>query len=159
MTSMADEGCMKRPCCGGQSKYLSPRTEPSFFPSGSSSSSPSHSPSLKETAPAKRTNPSLPSEMRTLWPNLNCDDMVVVRELGRTYENDSHVVRVEAAVDCVYSFTNRGSGVVVVVVVLELRVALSVQACSRINPCHVTCWRLLILHFELTSSPSFDQTH
>ena len=39
-TAMLGEGWINRPWFGGQSKYLSPLTEPSFLPSGSSSSSP-----------------------------------------------------------------------------------------------------------------------
>jgi hypothetical protein len=35
----------KSPCWGGQSKYRSPRTEPSFFPVGSCKSMPSQAPS------------------------------------------------------------------------------------------------------------------
>jgi hypothetical protein len=37
-------GLMKSPCPAGQSKYLSPCTEPSFLPVASSSSTPIHSP-------------------------------------------------------------------------------------------------------------------
>jgi hypothetical protein len=75
-TAIEDDGCMNKPCCGGQSKYLSPLTEPSFLPSGSSSSKPIHCPSLKETSPMKRTMPTLPSAIWTFCPTLK--DMVTV---------------------------------------------------------------------------------
>ncbi len=44
-------GRTRRPCDGLQEKYRFPRTEPSFFPRGERSSTPSHTPSAKSTGP------------------------------------------------------------------------------------------------------------
>jgi hypothetical protein len=70
-TTIAGDGWMNKPWFGGHSKYLSPRTDPSFLPSGSSSSRPIHCPSLKETSPMKRTVPTRPSPIWTFCPTLN----------------------------------------------------------------------------------------
>lgn len=59
-----------KPCPGGHSKYLSPRTAPSFFPSGVESSIPSHIPSATCIGPTYLTRPCLPSEVSTVWPIL-----------------------------------------------------------------------------------------
>uniref|UniRef100_A0A1Y1K353 Uncharacterized protein n=1 Tax=Photinus pyralis TaxID=7054 RepID=A0A1Y1K353_PHOPY len=40
-----------KPYCGRHSKYLTPSTDPSFFPRGSSNSIPHHSPSANSVAP------------------------------------------------------------------------------------------------------------
>ena len=49
----------KTPCRGGQVKYCSPPTVPSFFPCGVSSSTPAHSPGANLVSPMKRTVPGL----------------------------------------------------------------------------------------------------
>lgn len=49
----------KSPKFGRQSKYLLPATEPSFFPLGSSSSTPTHSPGAKSVGPMYLTMPIL----------------------------------------------------------------------------------------------------
>jgi hypothetical protein len=49
----------KSPKCGRHSKYLFPSTEPSFFPLGSSSSTPTHSPGAKSVRPMYLTVPIL----------------------------------------------------------------------------------------------------
>jgi hypothetical protein len=58
----------KSPCCGAHSKYRTPCTAPSFFPSASSSSMPTHSPAANCVAPTKRTVPRLFSLVTTLCP-------------------------------------------------------------------------------------------
>jgi hypothetical protein len=82
-TRIEDDGWINRPCSGGQSKYLSPLTEPSFFPSPSSSSKPIHSPSLNETPPMKRMIPTLPSAIWTFCPTLK--DIVIAVPGGISY--------------------------------------------------------------------------
>lgn len=66
------EGCINSPWLGGQSKYRSPRTDPSFLPSASSNARPIHEPSLKETPPMNLIVPTRPSPIRTFCPTLNC---------------------------------------------------------------------------------------
>ncbi len=52
-----DSGLMNMPKSGSQSKYLSPLTDPSFFPLSSKSSSPTHAPFANEAVPMYRMTP------------------------------------------------------------------------------------------------------
>jgi hypothetical protein len=56
-TSVTAVGRTNMPFPGAQSKYRSPWTAPSFLPSPSISSTPTHSPVAKLVVPAKRTMP------------------------------------------------------------------------------------------------------
>ena len=56
-----------------QSKYRSSLTLPSFFPVGSSSSTPIQSPGAKSVWPKKRMRPLRPSGNWTVWPAASSD--------------------------------------------------------------------------------------
>lgn len=58
------------PWPGFDSKYRVPCTEPSFFPDGSSNSTPTQRPSAKAVSPTKRIIPMRPSLSSMIWPTL-----------------------------------------------------------------------------------------
>uniref|UniRef100_A0A6B0UXI9 Putative secreted protein n=1 Tax=Ixodes ricinus TaxID=34613 RepID=A0A6B0UXI9_IXORI len=56
-----------RPCRAGHRKYFVPATEPSFLPTGSSSSTPAHCPVANSVGPMKRRVPAfMPDEAFTM---------------------------------------------------------------------------------------------
>jgi len=71
----------KRPCLGGQVKYRSPCTEPSFLPEASSSSTPRNWPSETWISPMNRITPTRPSVVSIVWPTLNSAMMDAMRGL------------------------------------------------------------------------------
>lgn len=68
MTQLTPLGRQKMPYGAVQSKYRLPWTDPSFFPDGSSSTTPTHCPSANAVVPTKRTVPNRPSFNSTFWP-------------------------------------------------------------------------------------------
>lgn len=79
------------PYCGALSKYLTPLTDPSFFPDASSSSTPTQSPVWNCVAPTKRTVPIRPSLSSIFCPTdsggvLMSPVMYRVPVTGRTFD-------------------------------------------------------------------------
>lgn len=70
----------RRPCSGGQLKYLSPCTEPSFLPEGSESSTPMNWPAATWMSPMNLMTPRRPSEVSIVWPTLNSAMADAVRQ-------------------------------------------------------------------------------
>lgn len=67
-TCRTPAGLRNMPYPSSHSKYLSPLTEPSFLPVGSSSSTPIQSPVWKDVEPTKRTVATRPSFNSIFWP-------------------------------------------------------------------------------------------
>ncbi len=69
------DSLMKRPCNGGQLKYRSPRTEPSFLPEAVESSIPTKVPSETWIGPIYLTTPCCSPVVSTVWPSLRISDI------------------------------------------------------------------------------------
>ena len=89
-----ESGRTMTPFFGAHAKYGMPSTVPSCLPTASSSSTPTHGPSLADASPTKRTVPS-PLSRRTRWPIVKDD------------KDDDIVVSVRASVSIVLLWASR----------------------------------------------------